>query len=90
MRYWERVLSSPTGIHNELPDVILPEPCSRELRRIRLHDLVNVDTIFFVVTELQEVTHPSPVLRGKALISHLDFIFSSAELTFYYMETLIH
>ncbi|KAB1211487.1 Phosphatidylinositol 3,4,5-trisphosphate 3-phosphatase and dual-specificity protein phosphatase PTEN [Morella rubra] len=55
VRYWERVLSSPTGIHNELPDVILPEPCSRELRRIRLHDLVNVDTIFFVVTELQEM-----------------------------------
>lgn len=53
--YWEDVLSFPRGINQGLPNVNLPKPWSRELRRIRLHDLVDTDSIFFVVSELQEV-----------------------------------
>ncbi|KAG6656977.1 hypothetical protein CIPAW_04G058900 [Carya illinoinensis] len=32
----------------------LPGPCIRELRRIRLYDIINIDRIFFVISELQE------------------------------------
>ncbi|XP_075651881.1 phosphatidylinositol 3,4,5-trisphosphate 3-phosphatase and protein-tyrosine-phosphatase PTEN1 [Castanea sativa] len=53
--YWESILSSPGGNTNGLPDVNLPKPCSRELWRIRLYDMVNVDTVFFVVSEMQEI-----------------------------------
>ncbi|KAF5480238.1 hypothetical protein F2P56_001002 [Juglans regia] len=61
--YWENIVSFPRGIDNEPSGVNLPKPCSRELRRIRLHDMVNIDRIFFVVSELQEkpdqMYHPS-------------------------------
>ncbi|XP_030956105.1 phosphatidylinositol 3,4,5-trisphosphate 3-phosphatase and protein-tyrosine-phosphatase PTEN1 isoform X2 [Quercus lobata] len=53
--YWESILSPPGGNTNGLPDVNLPKPCSRELWRIRLYDMVNVDTVFFVVSEMQEI-----------------------------------
>ncbi|KAI4352516.1 hypothetical protein L6164_006759 [Bauhinia variegata] len=55
VRYWESVLSFPRGTGTGPPDVNLPKKCSRELRRIRLYDTVNIDRIFFVVSELQEV-----------------------------------
>ncbi|KAL1360883.1 hypothetical protein HN51_006258 [Arachis hypogaea] len=48
VRYFESVLSTPRG------RVSLPQPCSRELRRIRLYDTVNICAIFFVISELQE------------------------------------
>ncbi|MED6197993.1 hypothetical protein PIB30_061948 [Stylosanthes scabra] len=48
VRYFESLLSSPRG------KVSLPPPCSRELRRIRLYDTVNIYAIFFVISELQE------------------------------------
>ncbi|KAE9595286.1 putative phosphoric monoester hydrolase [Lupinus albus] len=62
--YWESVLSFPTrSAGNGPPIVNLPPSCSRELRRIRLYDTVNIDTVFFVISELQEVPnqayHPS-------------------------------
>ncbi|CAK9162966.1 unnamed protein product [Ilex paraguariensis] len=53
--YWERVLSFPKGVHHGPPDVNLPEPCSRELRRVRLYDTVNIDSVFCVVSELQNI-----------------------------------
>ncbi|XP_059642922.1 phosphatidylinositol 3,4,5-trisphosphate 3-phosphatase and protein-tyrosine-phosphatase PTEN1 [Cornus florida] len=53
--YWENVLSFPRGVDYGPPDLTLPQPCSRELRRIRLYDTVNTERVFFVVTELQEV-----------------------------------
>uniref|UniRef100_A0A5B6ZHT1 Putative Calcium/lipid-binding (CaLB) phosphatase n=2 Tax=Davidia involucrata TaxID=16924 RepID=A0A5B6ZHT1_DAVIN len=53
--YWENVLSCPKGIDNSPPNVNLPQPCSRELHRIRLYDTVNKNCVFFVVSELQEV-----------------------------------
>lgn len=62
--YWESILSSPGGNTNGPPDVNLPKPCSRELWRIRLYDMVNVDTVFFVVSEMQEVR----VLREKGAL----------------------
>ncbi|XP_035550690.1 phosphatidylinositol 3,4,5-trisphosphate 3-phosphatase and protein-tyrosine-phosphatase PTEN1-like [Juglans regia] len=37
-----------------MPDVNLPGPCIRELWRIQLHDMINIDRIFFVISELQE------------------------------------
>ncbi|OMP07335.1 hypothetical protein COLO4_07429 [Corchorus olitorius] len=55
VEYWESVLSFPRGIGNGPPDVNLPPPCSRELRRIRLYDTVNTTSVFFVVSELQEI-----------------------------------
>ncbi|KAJ1421449.1 Tensin-type phosphatase domain [Sesbania bispinosa] len=59
--YWESLLSTPRGNGYGSPMVNLPQPCSRELRRIRLYDTVNIDTIFFVISELQEV--PNEVYR---------------------------
>ncbi|KAF2283600.1 hypothetical protein GH714_012142 [Hevea brasiliensis] len=59
--YWASVLSFPKGIGDGPPKANLPQPCSRELRRIRLYDMVNTDSIFFVVSELEEV--PSQVYR---------------------------
>ncbi|XP_019157032.1 PREDICTED: phosphatidylinositol 3,4,5-trisphosphate 3-phosphatase and protein-tyrosine-phosphatase PTEN1 [Ipomoea nil] len=55
VEYWEKVLSFPDRVDRGLPDVNLPKPCARELRRIRLYDTVNVDSIFFVVSELQNI-----------------------------------
>lgn len=59
--YWSNVLSFPRGVGNGPPIVNLPLPCSRELRRIRLYDTVNVDSMFFVVSELQEVCISVPI-----------------------------
>ncbi|KAH7852394.1 hypothetical protein Vadar_024292 [Vaccinium darrowii] len=53
--YWENLLCSPKGVDFGPPDVNLPRPCSRELLRIRLYDTVNIGSVFFVVSELQEV-----------------------------------
>nr|KAJ0195716.1 hypothetical protein LSAT_V11C700377640 [Lactuca sativa] len=61
VNYWRRSLTFPDGC---LPEVSLPKPCSKELRRIRLFDTKSVESIFFVVSELQEVTgdiYRSPV-----------------------------
>ena len=68
--YWESLLSVPRGIGYGSPSVNLPQPCSRELRRIRLYDTVNIDTIFFVISELQEIPNevyrpPVEVYRGS-------------------------
>ncbi|CAN1322530.1 Phosphatidylinositol 3,4,5-trisphosphate 3-phosphatase and protein-tyrosine-phosphatase PTEN1 [Linum perenne] len=56
VEYWASVLSFPRGINNGPPSVSLPPLCSRELRRIRLYDTLNTDSVFFVVSELQEVS----------------------------------
>lgn len=56
VEYWESILSISEGIGNRPANVSLPKPCSRELRRIRLYDTVNIDTIFFVILEMQEVS----------------------------------
>ncbi|CAL5337294.1 unnamed protein product [Camellia sinensis] len=53
--YWENTLSIPRGVDHGPPSVNSPEPCSRELVRIRLYDTVNTGSVFFVVLELQEV-----------------------------------
>ncbi|XP_038903304.1 phosphatidylinositol 3,4,5-trisphosphate 3-phosphatase and protein-tyrosine-phosphatase PTEN1 [Benincasa hispida] len=59
--YWSKCLSFPKGVYNGPPEVKLPKPCRRELQRIRLYDTVNTESIFFVVSELQEV--PSQLYR---------------------------
>ncbi|EXB38056.1 Phosphatidylinositol-3,4,5-trisphosphate 3-phosphatase and dual-specificity protein phosphatase PTEN [Morus notabilis] len=53
--YWESVLSFLRGAANGRSIVKLPQPCSRELRRIRLYDTVNIDSVYFVVSEMQEI-----------------------------------
>ncbi|CAL5376424.1 unnamed protein product [Camellia sinensis] len=53
--YWEHTLSIPRGVDHGPPSVNSPEPCSRELVRIRLYDTVNTGSVFFVVSELQEI-----------------------------------
>ncbi|XP_039042747.1 phosphatidylinositol 3,4,5-trisphosphate 3-phosphatase and protein-tyrosine-phosphatase PTEN1-like [Hibiscus syriacus] len=65
--YWEKILSFPRGIGNGPPEVNLPQPCSRELRRIRLYDTVNANCVFFVVSELQEI--PDQMYRPQVEVA---------------------
>lgn len=55
VRYWEQVLSFTKGVPRCPPTVMLPKSCKRELRRIRLYDTINVESIFFVLSQLQRV-----------------------------------
>ncbi|KAK6913310.1 Tensin phosphatase, C2 domain [Dillenia turbinata] len=52
--YWAGSLSSSERSGTGPPTVNL-QACSRELRRIRLYDTINIDSVFFVVSELQTV-----------------------------------
>ncbi|KAI3927407.1 hypothetical protein MKX01_027638 [Papaver californicum] len=54
--YWSKIANFPRGVDNGPPEVILPQPCSRELLRVRLYDTVNTDSVFFVLSELQQVS----------------------------------
>ncbi|KAI3953791.1 hypothetical protein MKW98_017615 [Papaver atlanticum] len=54
--YWSKIVNFPRGVDNGPPEVILPQPCSRELLRVRLYDTVNTDSVFFVLSELQQVS----------------------------------
>ncbi|OWM74784.1 phosphatidylinositol 3,4,5-trisphosphate 3-phosphatase and protein-tyrosine-phosphatase PTEN1 [Punica granatum] len=68
VEYWASLLSFPSeGACDEPPEVSLPQPQSRELRRIRLYDTVNTDSIYFVVSELQHV--PNQLYRPATEIS---------------------
>ena len=53
MKYWSHLLGERIG--KGPPEVKLPQEHSRELLRIRLYDTANVDSVFFGVSELQEV-----------------------------------
>ncbi|GAV65720.1 DSPc domain-containing protein/PTEN_C2 domain-containing protein [Cephalotus follicularis] len=53
--YWANILSFPRGIGKGPPQVNLPQKCGRELKRIRLYDMVNIDSVMFVVSESQEI-----------------------------------
>ncbi|KAK1423343.1 hypothetical protein QVD17_18642 [Tagetes erecta] len=50
--YWQKSLSFP---ENCPPHVNLPEPTSKVLQQIRIYDAKNVQTIFFVLSEMQEI-----------------------------------
>ncbi|KAI3813233.1 hypothetical protein L1987_17952 [Smallanthus sonchifolius] len=50
--YWQKSLSFTEG---RLADVNIPKPESRVLQQIRVYDANNIESIFFVVTETQEV-----------------------------------
>ncbi|KAK2655876.1 hypothetical protein Ddye_008928 [Dipteronia dyeriana] len=65
--YWANILSFPRGVHDGPPDVRLPKECSRQLLRIRLYDTVNINSVFFVVSELQEI--PGQLYRPPVEIS---------------------
>lgn len=52
--YWQKSLSFPEDCP---PHVNLPEPTSKVLQQIRIYDAKNVQTIFFVLSEMQEVCH---------------------------------
>ncbi|KAI3503278.1 hypothetical protein L1887_31718 [Cichorium endivia] len=52
VNYWQKCLSVSDGCP---PKVNLPKPSTRELRRIQLSDTKNIESIFFVVSEMQEV-----------------------------------
>ncbi|XP_015879804.1 phosphatidylinositol 3,4,5-trisphosphate 3-phosphatase and protein-tyrosine-phosphatase PTEN1 [Ziziphus jujuba] len=65
--YWGNVLSFPGEVGHGPPVVNLPQPCSRELLRIRLYDTINIDSVFFVVSELQEV--PGQLYRPPVEVS---------------------
>ncbi|GMN42161.1 hypothetical protein TIFTF001_011376 [Ficus carica] len=65
--YWSNVLPFPRAPSNRPPLVNLPQPCSRELRRIRLYDTVNINAVYFVVSELQE--SPGEMYRPAVEVS---------------------
>ncbi|KAI3503277.1 hypothetical protein L1887_31717 [Cichorium endivia] len=52
VNYWQKSLTFPGG---SPPEVNIPEPITREFRQIRLYDTKNIDTVFFIVSEMQEV-----------------------------------
>ncbi|XP_057967742.1 phosphatidylinositol 3,4,5-trisphosphate 3-phosphatase and protein-tyrosine-phosphatase PTEN1 isoform X3 [Malania oleifera] len=66
--YWADVLSFPRGVSKGPPNVNFPQSCNRELRRIRLYDTVNTDSVFCVVTELQQVTGDVRVIFYQKMI----------------------
>ncbi|KAL4568524.1 hypothetical protein LXL04_024138 [Taraxacum kok-saghyz] len=53
VNYWQKSLSFPEGC---LPEVNIPKPSNREFLQIRLHDAKSLETVFFVVSEMQEVS----------------------------------
>lgn len=53
--YWASILTIPRGIQTGCMDVKLPKSVSRQLLRIRLYDTVNINSVFFVASELHEV-----------------------------------
>lgn len=55
VNYWEKLLSFPKSLHHGPPDVKLPKPVTRELITIRLYDTQHVNSVFCVVSELQNV-----------------------------------
>ncbi|KAH6774564.1 Calcium/lipid-binding phosphatase [Perilla frutescens var. hirtella] len=55
VEYWEKTLSFDQGVDRASPYVNMPQPCTRELQHIRLYDTVNINQIFVVVSELQEI-----------------------------------
>lgn len=57
VRYWSDVLSFSGGRLNGPPNVNLPATSTRELRRIRLYDAVNINSVFVAVMEMQEIPH---------------------------------
>ncbi|KAF7820499.1 phosphatidylinositol 3,4,5-trisphosphate 3-phosphatase and protein-tyrosine-phosphatase PTEN1 [Senna tora] len=67
VEYWESMLSVPRGIGSGPVNVSLPQQSSRELRRIRLYDTVNIEQIFFVILEMQEV--PNQAYRPSVEIT---------------------
>ncbi|KAK9922314.1 hypothetical protein M0R45_030783 [Rubus argutus] len=63
--YWENCISFPSRVDNGPPEVNLPQTCSRELRRIRFYDTVNIDKIFFVVVAREEIFIPCFLIPGQ-------------------------
>ncbi|XAR51693.1 Phosphatidylinositol-3,4,5-trisphosphate 3-phosphatase [Bertholletia excelsa] len=57
--YWESILSFPRGVSYAPTQLTLPQSCGRELLRIRLYDVVNIGSVFFVVSDSQEI-HGQP------------------------------
>ncbi|KAL7609955.1 hypothetical protein Lser_V15G12967 [Lactuca serriola] len=53
VNYWHKSLTFFDGC---LPEVNLPKPCTKEIRQIRLFDTKTIESVFFVVSEMQEVT----------------------------------
>ncbi|CAL5399102.1 unnamed protein product [Camellia sinensis] len=69
--YWENTLSIPRGVDHGPPSVISPEPCSRELVRIRLYDTVNIGCLLCGLRVTREflvsgIVHPWKSLRVAA------------------------
>ncbi|KAL5987808.1 Phosphatidylinositol 3,4,5-trisphosphate 3-phosphatase and protein-tyrosine-phosphatase pten1 [Asimina triloba] len=54
VRCWSKLLTFTRDQVDRPPTVNLPQPNSRELRRIRLHDMANLDSVVFVVSVLEE------------------------------------
>ncbi|GJV92068.1 phosphatidylinositol 3,4,5-trisphosphate 3-phosphatase and protein-tyrosine-phosphatase PTEN1 isoform X2 [Tanacetum coccineum] len=52
VHYWQKSLSFPDGFP---PEVNIPEPITKVLQQIRIYDTRNIETIFIVVSEMQEV-----------------------------------
>ncbi|CAI9277430.1 unnamed protein product [Lactuca saligna] len=53
VNYWQKSVTFTKGCS---PQVNLPKPCSKELQRIRLYDAKTIESVFFIVSQMQEVT----------------------------------
>eukprot|EP00249_Psilotum_nudum_P017349 c26275_g1_i3 orf=696-1664(-) len=53
--YWSKILYFSSGNPTRLPEVHLPPLKSRELRRIRLYDAMDIDRAQFTISELREI-----------------------------------
>ncbi|CAI9276939.1 unnamed protein product [Lactuca saligna] len=65
VNYWHKSLTFSDGC---LPEVNLPKPCSKVIKRIRLFDTKTIESVFFVVSEMQEVAgqrYRSPAVRYR-------------------------
>ncbi|XP_020593607.1 phosphatidylinositol 3,4,5-trisphosphate 3-phosphatase and protein-tyrosine-phosphatase PTEN1 isoform X2 [Phalaenopsis equestris] len=55
VRYWSEVLQFHKDKLDEPPTINLPKITTRELRRIRLYDTININSVFFVAMEMQDI-----------------------------------
>ncbi|KAL2317606.1 hypothetical protein Fmac_031482 [Flemingia macrophylla] len=89
--YWESILSNsvPRGTGNGPRDEKLPQPCSRELRRIWLYDTVYIDSIFFVMSELHEVSSSKFMSTMFGMLNYLSGIGYGGHIIFSFSVSLL-
>ncbi|EFJ08336.1 hypothetical protein SELMODRAFT_132165, partial [Selaginella moellendorffii] len=89
VRYWSKILVFPSD--GGVPDVRIPPPKPRELRRIRLYDTNSTDAVKFSIKEIQEEPgelYKSPVEIASGLCEPLKKGFVRTVSPRYYLSFL--